>query len=498
MATNNNSVDFILDGEEYFTELRRQLRLVRDAVVNNNTYVRLAFWMFDSDTQIGPPGAKTSIKAELASVALSGHKVDIILWKPTKLQQKAEAMCKEVYEMNQSVFKSLNNTVNGNIRVYLEEYNGYVGSSTHQKITICSINGQRSCLVGGINTENNYYSNVAHDPIDVNFWHDTAVCVQGPATDEIEAEWVRRWSKSKQTLHNNNTVQNNFPAVGGAQVNVSVATTNTETKNRVTAIRDQLVEAIGSANNYVYLENYAVCDPAIITALRLRKTQNPALEIIIVVPYDIVPPYNYLMRQVWLKLGCIECTDITDNSRLYTRVDRPIISIKEETDLGGLIRSISSTFKNKWLENDGFCLKGNNHEDEIHINDVIRMTTPFRLYTPVKKVGTNKETIYVHSKLALIDDEILVVGSSNWTYRSMVYDGEISIIIRNQNVVTNARNRLFNHYCAGITPGNWRATANANEAGFGAAPDNSTQLIPLPLDLLSRDIPDVSGNFTWY
>ena len=46
-VTNNNSADFLLDGDEFFQQMHRSLR---DLITNgtrgqNNCYVRLAYWM---------------------------------------------------------------------------------------------------------------------------------------------------------------------------------------------------------------------------------------------------------------------------------------------------------------------------------------------------------------------------------------------------------------------------------------------------------------------
>ena len=50
----------------------------------------------------------------------------------------------------------------------------------------------------------------------------------------------------------------------------------------------------------------------------------------------------------------------------------------------------------------------------------------FRLYTPVTKSGAD---IYVHSKITIVDDELLRVGSSNLDNRSMGLDSECDLLI---------------------------------------------------------------------
>ena len=50
----------------------------------------------------------------------------------------------------------------------------------------------------------------------------------------------------------------------------------------------------------------------------------------------------------------------------------------------------------------------------------------FRVYTPVTRGG---EDIYVHSKIAIVDDEMVRVGSSNLNNRSMGLDSECDLLI---------------------------------------------------------------------
>ncbi len=63
----------------------------------------------------------------------------------------------------------------------------------------------------------------------------------------------------------------------------------------------------------------------------------------------------------------------------------------------------------------------------------------FRLYTPVTRGG---EDIYVHSKIMIVDDELLRVGSANIDNRSMGLDSECDLLIdarEEQNAGAGAR-----------------------------------------------------------
>ncbi len=509
MPTPDNAVDFILDGRRFFAELKALLDAVRLAPPGAGTYLRMASWSADVTCRVGPTGALTRLVDELDAVAAAGHPVDILLWGPSFLD-RTQALGRDVHAQNTAFYDRLNGTQGGRLRVVLEDYGGYVGSATHQKLVIGSVAGQRTVLMGGINLENHYDSNDTHTPLGANFWHDSALRLRGPATTEVEAEWVRRWTKSGLALNANAVAQTQYPAVGGATVNVTIATTNTETSTRVTGIRDELVAAIGRAMTYVYLENYAVCDPAIVTAIRARMLSVPALKVILVSNYDLTGddyPYRYLMRNTWLKLASvnfrsIDVATVPPPNRQIMRASRPVCSIHEDGDAGGRLRSVAATFSNKWLDGDAIVFRGGGPDETVKFADIVDMDADFRIYAPVVKTGGAPDAVYVHSKLALIDDRILVVGSANWTYRSMVYDGEIAAFIDNAQIASTARAALFDHYNppgGTITVANWEVTAAANDLALaGGMPVGTHAIVPVPAAAFRRATPTQAGNFTWY
>jgi phosphatidylserine/phosphatidylglycerophosphate/cardiolipin synthase-like enzyme len=78
----------------------------------------------------------------------------------------------------------------------------------------------------------------------------------------------------------------------------------------------------------------------------------------------------------------------------------------------------------------------------------------FQIYTPVTKGG---EDIYVHSKLMIVDDRVLRVGSSNMNNRSMGLDSECDVAIEAEDdeaadpAIRDLRERLMAEHL-GTTP----------------------------------------------
>ncbi len=50
------------------------------------------------------------------------------------------------------------------------------------------------------------------------------------------------------------------------------------------------------------------------------------------------------------------------------------------------------------------------------------------------KVAYDPESVTTHAKLIIIDDEISILGSTNWTYYSLAHNNEVSILIKSKKV----------------------------------------------------------------
>ena len=53
------------------------------------------------------------------------------------------------------------------------------------------------------------------------------------------------------------------------------------------------------------------------------------------------------------------------------------------------------------------------------------------------------ETVFIHSKLVIIDDRYLSVGSANKNNRGMLYEGEANVSVLDEAWVTAARQQVF-------------------------------------------------------
>ncbi|MEM7154735.1 MAG: IPT/TIG domain-containing protein [Myxococcota bacterium] len=552
-----DEVDFLMDGEQYFGELRTQMMAVAAAQPGPHTYVRLAYWMINASVYLGDRthygNAQETLVEHVARVIMAGHDVDIIVWYPNFKDRFKEGhhaqeharladalMVKDAIAATAAAAKPPPDPLPGRVRVYLERYEGVTGSSNHEKIAIFSVGGQRTAIVGGFNLANYYWDCCDHrrhmnDPQKKNGWHDTAVRVVGPGTDAIEAEWMRRWNRAVAmqaatipTARLTRQVRTRYVGAGSrstlraAAVRIepndtpqTVTTPTTTTAIRLTRsttlfrhrdLRDEILARISAAKHYIYMENNQFTDPEIVRALYQAWQANPALRIRILTNIGTPGGFGLMTRRSWLQLILRMPPPICQrvfymsksNPNEQRDVDRVGASVWNVIDSYDGSTGATLQPHQRWLLGDGLEITKENGRGTktVPFTRITAVEGTFHFYTPVRfgappHVGLDQPTI--HSKLAIFDDEYLVCGTSNWTYRSMQYDGEIATfnhcpVSGAPSLVTEARDRLLAHYDE-VSPiwmsregDNFVEVAHHNLEGIGGAwtvPHGRFILVPL-------------------
>ncbi len=507
-ATGDNHVRFIRDGEAYFEELRVQFEWVRQAAVDANglTYVRLAFWMITADVTLGDRiyfgQDNHSLLSYIEQVARAGHHVEVIMWRPKKIEQTQDE-AGGVYKANR-VFADRVFALDvalagvpgaGRARVYFESYEGEIGASNHQKMAIFSVAGQRHVLLGGINLSPGYFGADDHsepDPAANQPWHDAAVYLIGPITDDIEKEWMRRWDRTRAlesgwyahadlvgsdgeylsrdfsftqrttvrrreiATERNTTMQ--APHADNREVFIaltrSVSTPVSETRH--TWLRDKLIERINAATTYIYFENYHFSDPDVVRAVYLRHQARAGaganLAVVVVVPQQMSPTSSYMTRRAWLHC-VLRFVDGTTNTPYCTQVvydlgAGPVTVMRAACGANWDVHDCYDPLHplaTKWLEDDTLRFTdGVNPPVTVRFHQILAVEGNLHFYAPTYDSAATM--VYPHSKVAAFDDQWLVVGSSNWSFRSMQYDGEISAFIHDAGITTAAVRGLLHHF----------------------------------------------------
>ncbi|QAT87617.1 Cardiolipin synthase [Corallococcus coralloides] len=514
----------ILDGENFFGAIHDALDAVEQSEPSPNTYVRLAFWEIEHELLLVRAPEEVTLEEKLRAVADAGHRVQIIMWCPARLDIRVQKgqLSENVYNTNLATARQLGgyrgqNDSGGSIEVLMEVYNGWNGSSVHQKMVLWSLQGQLNALIGGINLAGFYWDNEAHEgryeggmggvPLGDTV-HDSVLQLDGPAAVVIEEEWLRRWKKRYYTTQlTGNQGAGTTPIADPTDYerqprarvrdqprgreDVVIATTSSESYlGRATDIQSLLVERIRRAQDYIYFEGFIFSDPTLVAELAARlRAPNPPLVIIMVpMPYEENPfPFDYLNYISFAKLALASCDAVTAKGRTVARQDCSRWKVNESLNVWSTLRSMTSTVANRWMENDSFtCQPRNGAELSCPLLQIEGFQGGVRFYSPIRRPDSRSEetAIYIHSKLALFDDDVAVVGSANFSYRSMVYDGELSAFVHGDGA-RRIRETLFRHYNM-RTPAQWDADAVDD---VGDLRVRRTGVLRLELEHFDRRIP---------
>lgn len=451
LESKNNQIKFLMDGEEFFGEIEEQINIISriSSKLSSDTYVRIAVFWAELECRLN----LSTLEVMLKKIADKGCKVDVILWCANSF-----ILDTQVSPHNIRFQRSLNGYNKGRISVFREKYNKFLTHSNHQKIAIFSCKGKLSVITGGLNFKCDYMDTVEHDHgIDEEEFgqmHDTGVLVEGPATIDIETEWLRRWRKKSKKPVIRGRYKDQQIAASTESVNIRVATTNFEGKHCVKDIKSLLIKSIEEAKNDIYIEGYTFVETDLIKALvaKLKQEVPPRIKIMLPArPFINKNSYpnkyeSLLLRRAMLILSFFSCTGVKVDKTEYLK-----------KDYTGWDIEYSRGHKDPWLEEDWVVLSKGNKSDKFLLNDITSFTgtktimhQPF--FRPVKRPDYMKRyekgiKMYIHSKVCIIDHSILMVGSSNFNYRSFNYDGELSCFISgNKKVVKGVFDRLENHF----------------------------------------------------
>jgi phosphatidylserine/phosphatidylglycerophosphate/cardiolipin synthase-like enzyme len=127
----------------------------------------------------------------------------------------------------------------------------------------------------------------------------------------------------------------------------------------------------------------------------------------------------------------------------------------------------------------------------------------FRIYHPVTAAG---ESIYVHSKLMIVDDRAMRVGSSNFNNRSMRFDNECDVAFEAggssdlSGRLLELRNDLLGEHL-GASSGDVAAAISRNGSLIGAIEELRHDRMPgkpgPSATLLPYETPEISGLAEW-
>ncbi|RXH41223.1 VTT domain-containing protein [Bradyrhizobium zhanjiangense] len=278
------------------------------------------------------------------------------------------------------------------------------GSAQHQKM-VC-IDGSLA-FVGGLDLTIRRWDTSDHraehplrrDPEGKPYppFHDVQCMVDGDAAAWLFDLAEERWRASGQQAHHRRRLGNlRWPAnvpVEAEHLPVGIARTEVvcPAGSTIKEVERSLTAAIRSATSFVYIENQFTSATKIAREVAQQMLRVPSLRVLVVTPK---------LHSSWLESQAMQ------NGR------------------GAFIDCFS----------------------EAGVADRIRFVYP------VSRSEDAEAAVMVHSKLMIVDDRILRVGSANLNNRSMGADSECDLIFeaasdQHRNFIASVRRRLIAHFC---------------------------------------------------
>jgi phospholipase D1/2 len=279
-----------------------------------------------------------------------------------------------------------------------------LGSSQHQKLIVVD---DAIAFSGGLDVTVRRWDTPAHevnkparvDPTGKPYapFHDVQALVDGAAARAL-AELVRaRWScVAEEPVAPPRAPSDLWPAsvrpdFTGVQVGIARTQPRYEDQEEIREVEKLFLDGIDVAENTIYVENQFLTCAKIAERLAQRLRDRPALEAVLVTPHR---------SESWLE------------ARAMGNARQRFAKILREPDLAPRVR----------------------------------------LLYPEVSDGPNSAATMIHSKVMIVDDRLLRVGSANLNNRSMGTDTECDLVIEaagetDRRRITDIRNTLLGEHC---------------------------------------------------
>jgi len=395
--TSGNKVTPFVDGDAYVTSLRQDLGGLR----GGTNFVLMAGWEFTKNFDLdrgGQPGSQ--LTEVIKGLAQRG------------VETRALAFDNPIPGIKNNLFVDAVNEVYPSVSqaplrsAYLEPARGGAAFSHHQKEVFIGFKYFTQCCayVGGIDLAMDRWDTPEHrKPVKDNHffgWHDVQVKVEGNVLHALWANFAERWDSADRQLgmyfspsyrlrpyrlqpcpvpgYTDNTPG---PGTHHVQVLRTVAEAPSSDRERFMpngelTVLAGLSKAIRNAECYIYIEEQFLWDCELADLIRDQLQKKPGLRLIVVLAAEtelkprLGKEYSYYLR-----------------SQFLMRV------------------------------------MGVNSTEEIAFGRKTRVYV-YGLYQALRK---SPKAIYVHSKLIIIDDRYVAIGSANVDKRSMRIETELTL-----------------------------------------------------------------------
>lgn len=364
----DDDASIIIDADDYFTH-------ARNAMLQAKKRILMIGWDFDARVAFGTPADDDKGPKTIG---------DFIYW---IVQQNPDL---EVYLLRwgtgayttlfrgKTIFTLAKWMMHPRIHIQLDNAHP-IGSSHHQKLILID---DIMAFCGGIDVMGYRWDTRAHAddeprrtfPNTQSYppWHDAASALKGPIVGKIADACYERWDyaggKYIEPLQGQSEIWPQNLTADFAGVDVKLALTLPALPDKRAArydVETLYLDHIKSAKKHIYIESQYFCSRTISELLLKRLAEDDGPEVVVINPLSA----DGLLEPIFMD---------TARARVYR------------------------------------ALKLADHNDRL------------RLYHPVTTAGN---PIYCHSKIMIVDDHALNIGSSNLNNRSMRLDTEADIAI---------------------------------------------------------------------
>jgi phosphatidylserine/phosphatidylglycerophosphate/cardiolipin synthase-like enzyme len=356
---------------------------VLEALGSARSYVYIIGWSLTPHIPLSRRSREDVVNSRLLSVlndVAQRVPVRILLW------EGAPFLLQPTHATTHEVLRTIESESSGDLICRLDG-SAHFSHCHHQKAIV--VDGQIA-FVGGMDLttyQGDRWDTREHPLRDHVNWHDAQLKLEGEAVADVEHNFRQRW----QAVTGDATLPHRDPAFDEAwQVPAQVIRTMPHhtydfARHGEYGIHHAYTEAIRSAQKLIYVENQYLWSPHVMDALtEVMDNRDPrSFRIVIVLPARAT-------SGKW------------DN-------DQHVKALRK-ADKGRGIVSVYSLYK----------------------SGPSAGTRPFR-YRPV----------YLHAKVAVIDDEWLTVGSANLNNRGLITDGEMNVAVRDAALAKELRVDLW-------------------------------------------------------
>ena len=376
----------IVDAADYF-------RVARDAMLQAREQILLVGWDVDPRILLDPEDGDLESPNCLADfIPWLAHqrpdlRINLLIWNMGFLKMLGRGL---------SVFTLARWKLARHVSIRFDSSHP-IGATHHQKILVID---DSVALCGGIDMTSDRWDTPEHRDRDDRRrqpggkpympWHDTSAMIEGDAAAAIgelaRERWHRATQKQLPTPRRHDGIWPNWiePQFRDRKVAISRTVPKQEGIDEAREIEQLYIDMIERAERFIYADNQYFASRRIAEALAQRLVERNGPEIVIV---------NPISADGWL----------------------------QEAAMGSARAALFYALA---------------EIDKHH---------RFEIYTPVTTAG---KPIYVHSKLMIVDDRILRVGSSNMNNRSMGLDSECDIALTSiedkpDPIIAELRERLI-------------------------------------------------------